>query len=536
MSGLKGWTDDMKCKICGGELYFHDYLYICESCHNKFSISLFYEINDVFIAYPETDVHGRRTKESIIAQNIYENLKQKNINTFYQRISTEGKWEEEAEAICDAAAAGAKIIIVVGTNKDCFEIVMNRYKKIIGDKTLIPVYADMNAYDLPHELRNLQALNYENIGSINDLITKIMNLLNRSGELDFNRLENKHKKKIVALVLLFVILLIIGLLYFVFGTEYLLPSKKYRAAEQLLSEGRYTEAIEKFSDISSYKNSYAQLKTIYSQYVGYYWDEESNISLHLDILDNINAQIEIRNNSTNLSITESAEIKNTKSYFYYTDSENNQGTCEIILKDDGIQLNTDTEASPNNSSIGKQSVFFELQSKSDQPLTKYITADIIKRWLSKKYTKREIQREGFDLTVRVSSNAIQWDSYFIENTNVIVDCFRCKISSVFGYENGTEKEQFDEETAIFFTVPAKIIIPDKIGEQGEIIFDGDNLFIPNINYFSWSPPNAFGFCMSQNDISNIIEDDTPVLCTSKELIGEELFDISIKNSSWLFYY
>ena len=50
---------------------------------------------------------------------------------------------------------------------------MNRYKKIIGDKTLIPVYADMNAYDLPHELRNLQALNYENIGSINDLITKI---------------------------------------------------------------------------------------------------------------------------------------------------------------------------------------------------------------------------------------------------------------------------------------------------------------------------------------------------------------------------
>ena len=64
----------MRCKNCGAELTAKNGLYICESCGSTSEISLGYEVSDVYIAYIESDEQGRRTKDSIIGQEIYNKL------------------------------------------------------------------------------------------------------------------------------------------------------------------------------------------------------------------------------------------------------------------------------------------------------------------------------------------------------------------------------------------------------------------------------------------------------------------------------
>ena len=41
---------------------------------------------------------------------------------------------------------------------------------MLDNKQIIPVYAEMDAYDIPKELSKYQALNYDSVGSITDLI------------------------------------------------------------------------------------------------------------------------------------------------------------------------------------------------------------------------------------------------------------------------------------------------------------------------------------------------------------------------------
>ena len=73
----------MRCKNCGGELIFKGDTTVCESCGAVSKVESIFENTEVFICYIETDDSGRRTKDSIVAQEVYGKLEQNKINAFY---------------------------------------------------------------------------------------------------------------------------------------------------------------------------------------------------------------------------------------------------------------------------------------------------------------------------------------------------------------------------------------------------------------------------------------------------------------------
>ena len=142
---------------------------------------------DVFICYKETDENGRRTQDSVIANDIYYQLKQEGFKVFYAAITLEGKLGSAYEPIIFAALNSAKVMLAIGTKPEYFNAVWvknewSRYIKIIKkdrSKLLIPCYRDMDAYDLPEEFAHLQAQDMSKIGFINDIVRGIQKVLKK---------------------------------------------------------------------------------------------------------------------------------------------------------------------------------------------------------------------------------------------------------------------------------------------------------------------------------------------------------------------
>ena len=142
---------------------------------------------DVFISYKELDEDGDRTPDSVIAQDIYRALTKEGYRVFFSRISLEGKLGVEYEPYIFAAINSAKIMIVVGTDYEYFDAVWvknewSRFLKLIASgqqKTVIPVYKDMDPYDMPKELRALAAQNMGKIGAMQDLLHGVDKLLGK---------------------------------------------------------------------------------------------------------------------------------------------------------------------------------------------------------------------------------------------------------------------------------------------------------------------------------------------------------------------
>ena len=139
------------------------------------------ETYDVFICYKETDADGKRTQDSVIANDIYYQLTNEGFKVFYAAITLEGKLGSAYEPIIFAALNSAKVMLVIGTRPEYFNSVWvknewSRFLKIIKkdrSKLLIPCYRDMDAYELPEEFAHLQAQDMAKIGFINDLVRGI---------------------------------------------------------------------------------------------------------------------------------------------------------------------------------------------------------------------------------------------------------------------------------------------------------------------------------------------------------------------------
>ncbi len=153
---------------------------------NILDISNKEEPYDIFICYKETDDYGKRTVDSVIAQEIYNELTREGYKVFFSRISLEDKLGSEYEPYIFAALNSAKIMIVVGTKVEYFNAawVKNEWSRYIGlinsgeNKTLIPAYKDMDPYDLPDEFSYMQALDMGKLGSMQDLIRGIYKIIN----------------------------------------------------------------------------------------------------------------------------------------------------------------------------------------------------------------------------------------------------------------------------------------------------------------------------------------------------------------------
>lgn len=140
---------------------------------------------DVFICYKETDANGKRTVDSVIANDIYYQLTQEGFKVFYAAITLEEKLGSEYEPSIFAALNSAKVMLAVGTKEEHFNAVWvknewSRYLKLMKkdrSKMLIPCYRDMDAYELPEEFSHLQAQDMSKIGFINDLVRGIKKIL-----------------------------------------------------------------------------------------------------------------------------------------------------------------------------------------------------------------------------------------------------------------------------------------------------------------------------------------------------------------------
>ena len=136
---------------------------------------------DVFICYKESDNNGRRTPDSVLAQELYFQLKQEGFKVFFARITLEDKLGAAYEPYIFAALNSAKVMVVLGTKPEYFNAVWvknewSRYLALIKQgkqKTLIPAYKDMDPYDLPEEFSHLQAQDMSKLGFMQDLIRGI---------------------------------------------------------------------------------------------------------------------------------------------------------------------------------------------------------------------------------------------------------------------------------------------------------------------------------------------------------------------------
>lgn len=523
----------MKCKVCGGSLSLNDNLYVCMSCNNHFPIESVYENVDVFIAYKENDEQGRRTKDSIIAQDIYNKLSNSGVECFYQRISADHASGVMLESITDYAISKSKIIVLVGTNQDVLNHIIQKYRSFFENKKILPVYSDIEAYNLPQELRSLQALNYKNIGAGNDLAKIVLHTLNKDDEfniVDLNaEMKQKRTIKIILLAIVIIVLIASGVCYFIFGTTNVLPGKKYEAAIKEMNACNYVKAIEMFSEISAYKDSSAQLKQIYNQYNGYYYNEKENIAVHINITDNIKAIVEIRKltGKGDIIIKESSEVDLNKIAFGFNDSENNQGSATITLLNNNIDLNITTERKAGTLSFEDVDVSFDISGKADKPLTKEVDYTTLKKWLSEKHTLSNIKSEGYDLIYITGDSITKWKRYNISNTDVMID-FIC---GEFSDSNHLSKGE-TEEIAYVFTVPAELIVPDKIGKKCMPFIKGNDMFLPNANF---SNNVHGGMSFEYSDEIDVIEKDTLVACLSKAVLSNDEWNTFLEDYIYSYY-
>lgn len=139
---------------------------------------------DVFICYKEKDAQGDRTRDSVLAQDLYDQLTSKGLRVFFARITLEQKIGKEYEPYIYAALISAKVMVVVGTKAEYFNApwVRNEWSRYLTmmqenpDKHIIPAYCDMDAYDIPREMQNIQAVDLGKIGAPQDLVRGIKNL------------------------------------------------------------------------------------------------------------------------------------------------------------------------------------------------------------------------------------------------------------------------------------------------------------------------------------------------------------------------
>ncbi len=163
---------------------------------------------DIFICYKESDENGERTKDSVIAQDIYDKLIEKGYKVFFARITLEDRIGTEYEPYIYSALTTSKLMLVVGTKEEYFNAVWvkNEWARFIEmmktnkDKFLIPVYSKMDAYKIPEEFAMYQAQSMDKVGAMQDLLRGIDKIIdvskkNKNDEFTYEMYEKFKKMK-----------------------------------------------------------------------------------------------------------------------------------------------------------------------------------------------------------------------------------------------------------------------------------------------------------------------------------------------------
>lgn len=515
---------NMSCPICGGRLKYSDGLFICESCGSKQTLTNYYENIEVFICYVENDEQGRRTRDSVIAQDLYTKLEAAGISTFYQRISTADLTGDSFEKGCMEAMGKAEILLVFGTTAGYFKQLLEQERSNLSNKRIIPVYSGMNAYDIPKELGNLQAMDYGSIGAATDLIKNILYILGRENEIDIVKIADEKAKRKKLITIFSVCTILIALLvagsYVIFETPYVLKSKKYDYAEKLTNTGNYLEAIKILSTLQDYTNSSNLLKSIYDKYDGYY--VQNGLSLYFNVDNNSNCEIEITHtvNDMRTTLNTSAVINGDTVGFVFKDSQHNQGEGYIELHNDSINLSLNIDE--NSEQINMS---FNISDKSDIPLTSGIDNDTLVNWLLQPKKESDFINERYDLIfyekIFKSSESIKR----IDNTDVYLAIF----NNIYAGKNGVllEFSHVDDGYVLALLAPASIVCPEYIGMEAKPIKTNDILYFPEADFIN--PNGEVSFSNGGSELTSItrnskhenyISENTLIAATSKYWVSE----------------
>lgn len=160
------------------DIYIKEAEYIDSIQKGILEISNKEEPFDVFICYKKSDENGKRTHDSVLAQDLYYQLEREGFKVFFSRITLEGKLETAYEPYIFAALNSSKVMVVVGTKQEYFNAVWvknewSRYLMLMQNdrsKTIIPAYKNMDPYDLPDALSMFQAQDMSKLGFMQDLI------------------------------------------------------------------------------------------------------------------------------------------------------------------------------------------------------------------------------------------------------------------------------------------------------------------------------------------------------------------------------
>ncbi|MCH5180475.1 MAG: leucine-rich repeat protein [Erysipelotrichales bacterium] len=143
---------------------------------------------DIFICYKENDEYGKRTRDSVIAQELYEELTRRNYKVFFAKVTLESKLGTQYEPYIFAALNSSKVMLVLGTKPEYFNAVWvkNEWSRFLSlmnkdkNKYLIPCFRNMDAYELPDELLSFQAQDMNRLGFIQDITRGIDKIFDRS--------------------------------------------------------------------------------------------------------------------------------------------------------------------------------------------------------------------------------------------------------------------------------------------------------------------------------------------------------------------
>lgn len=336
---------------------------------------------DIFICYKETDEEGKRTIDSVLAQDIYINLTKQGYKVFFAKITLENKLGTEYEPYIFSALNSAKIMIVIGTSKEYINSVWvkNEWSRFLNlakkdtEKLLIPAYKQMDPYDLPEEFAHLQSVDLSKIAAITDLTNKIEATINHKNNKQKDKKTIRKQKRMMIIICLIIFFIVIGIIVL---NNVILPNMQYKKAEKLMNENKYNEAIEIYQKLNNYKDSSSKVVTCFvkkeekineelSKYIGLYDKTENMINFAgdeiptgymLEIKKVSSSKIEFMLSNAGLSrvaeISETARLKENIYEFAFQDSWMNKGKGTLQLLEDGITINLQTEEIDSMSMFG----------------------------------------------------------------------------------------------------------------------------------------------------------------------------------------
>lgn len=213
---------------------------------------------DIFISYKETDANGIRTNDSIIAQELYSKLTEAGYKVFFSRITLEDKIGSEYEPYIYAALASSKVMITVCSSVENIEAVWvkNEWSRFLSfaakdsNKTIIPLYYNMDRADLPDEFAHLSAYDIKAKGFDQELIRGIKKLIPTPIVLQERRKKRNKILKFSASIA--GVFLIIGV---IFAIPWFQKLPDYNAAMQLYYDANYAEATWAFDAMGTYRDS-----------------------------------------------------------------------------------------------------------------------------------------------------------------------------------------------------------------------------------------------------------------------------------------